>query len=73
MTSTTSAMYTIIRTVAGIASVASAALGIKADTVSPRTTLSRRSLGFVILSPSRVSIVPTLYNPSLSRLVLILS
>ena len=65
-------MCATIGTVVGVVSVASAALGIQADTISPRTTPSRRSLRFVILSPSRVSVVPTLYNPSLSRLVPIL-
>ena len=69
----TSAMYAIIGTVAGVASVVSAALSTKADTVSPGTAPSRRSLGFVTPSPSRVSVVPTLHNPSLSRLVLISS
>ena len=68
----TSAIYIIVRTVISVVSVISTTLGTKADIISPRTTLSRYSLGFIILSPFRVSIVLILYNPSLSRLVLIL-
>ena len=64
----TSAMYTIVGTVVSIASVASAALGTKADTVSPGTAPSRRSPGFVTHNRHGTILLQTLQNVPVASL-----